>query len=129
MIYYLAKSKYIKYFFILSNIILIVSVYLTNLFFLLKIIIIILVLYLNHKAFVANNGIMAFYLSTVGNSILLTNNNIEIKANYLKISYFSSILVVVCFKRGTKIFRILVFKDSVSIEQFKRLQILSRVTN
>ena len=127
MVYYLLNFISITIFFIISNVVIIYALYLTGISLLLKLIISILAIILNYRAFLANNFIKAFYLSINKNkSILLTKNNTEIKVNFVNISYFNTWLVILCFARGTKIFRVLVFRNAVTLQQFKSLQMLAR---
>jgi uncharacterized membrane protein len=127
MVYYLLNYSFINTFFIISNIIIIYALYLADISLLLKLIISILAITLNYRAFLANNFIKAFYLSINKNkSILLTKNNTEIKVNFIKISYFNTWLLILCFARGTKIFRVVVFRNAVTLPQFKSLQMLAR---
>ena len=131
MVYYLSNYIFINIFFIITNITMIYALYLTGISLWLKLIIIILAIILNYRAFVAQKFIKAFYLSTTKNkSILLIKdnkkNNKEIKVNFVKISYFNAWLVIVCFARGSKIFRVLVFRNMVTLQQFKSLQMLAR---
>ena len=124
MVYYLADSIFIKLLFIISNISLIYAIYLINLLWILKLIILILAISCNINFFISNNFIKAFYLSE--KTILLTKKNQQIKVNYVKASYCSSLLIILCFARGAKTFIVPIFRDAVNLTQFKKLQLLAR---
>lgn len=124
MVYYLAGSIFIKLLFIISNFSIIFSIYLTNLVWFIKLPILVIVIFLNIKFFSANNLIKAFYLSQ--KSILLTRDHKQIKVKYFKTAFAGNILVILYFIRGKKIFKVPVFRDAVTLEQFKKLQLLAR---
>lgn len=127
MICYLCNDIYNKSIFMLSNIIVVVALYLTNMNSLLKILVFLICLAVNYKDFLACNVIKAFYLTTsVNKSILLTKKNKQIKVSFIRVSYFSSIMIVLSFANKLKKFNILVIKCQVRQELFKSLIILAR---
>ncbi len=127
MICYLCNDIYNKSIFMLSNIIVVVALYLTNMNSLLKLLIVLICLAINYKDFLNHNLITAFYLTTsVNKSILLTKKNKQIKVNFIRVSYFSSIVIILSFANKLKKFNILVVKWQVTEELFKSLIILAR---
>lgn len=127
MVCYLSNNLIINIIFIMANISIGYAIYLANIVIILKLIIFIIAVVLNCRALIANRFIKAFYLSISKNkSILLTKYNTEIKVNFVKVTYYNSFLVIICFVRGTKYFIIPIFKNMVTVQEFKCLQLLAR---
>ncbi len=132
MSYYLSNSVLFRSFFIIANIAIIYALYLSQIALIFKLIIFVIVTFWHYKAFLVNNFIRAFHLTICNNnltknkSILLTKNNEEIKAKFIEVSYFNTWLVILYFKSRSKNFLVPVFRDAVSLEQFKSLQLLAR---
>lgn len=113
--------------FVVANLVVVFALSFTELLFFIKIIIFITSLWLNYINFLDNSLIQAFYLNlSVNKSILLTRHNRQIKVNFIKISYYNSVVVILFFANKLKKFKIVVFRSNVSDDLFKSLIILAR---
>ena len=111
----------------ISNTIVVYALYLTDIALFVKIFIGIAAFILNYKNLLKNNFITAFYLTTQTNkSLLLTKYNKQIKVNFIEVSYFNSLLIVLRFANKLKTFRVLVVRGQIGEELFKSLIILAR---
>lgn len=128
MICYLSdNSRYLKSVFVIFNVIIVYALYLTDITLFIKIFIIIIACILNYIEFSKNHLIKAFYLTnSVNKSILLTKQNKQIKVNFIEISYFNAVFIILCFSNKLKSFEVLVFRWQVGNEFYKALIILAR---
>lgn len=126
-IYNVNNSCYFKSMFILSNLIVVVALYITSFTLLLKIFLWIIAVKLSYRYFLYQTRIKAFYfIDRVGKAILLTRQNQQIKANNIEIISYNTLYIVMIFSCKSTKYRVLLFRYKITEELFKSLIILAK---
>jgi hypothetical protein len=113
--------------FILSNLIVVVALYITSFTLLLKIFLWIIAVKLSYRYFLYQTRIKAFYfIDRVGKAILLTRQNQQIKANNIEIISYNTLYIVMIFSCKSTKYRVLLFRYKITEELFKSLIILAK---